>query len=176
MNHAWVALLRGINLAGRNRVSMPELRQALSAAGYEDVRTYIASGNVLLRAPKGGRAALARRLEELVRETSGVTSPVVLRKPAELAKVVEAHPFGRDTSKTHVVFLADRPRAAAVREVAAADVAPDRIEIAGSEVYLLHPNGQRGSRVKQSLLDRLGVGTARNFRTVTKLAELAADL
>jgi uncharacterized protein (DUF1697 family) len=176
MNHAWVALLRGVNLAGRNRVSMPALRQALSAAGYEDVRTYIASGNVLLRAPERGRAALARRLEKVIRESSGVTSAVVLRTPSELARAVDAHPFGRDTSRSHVVFFAERPRAAAVREIAAADVAPDRIEIVGSEVYILRANTGGRSRVQQSLLDRLGIGTTRNFRTVTKLAELAAEL
>ncbi len=176
MNHPWVALLRGVNVAGRNRVSMPELREALAGAGYEDVSTYIASGNVLLRAPERGRAALARRLEALVAETAGVPAAVVLRTPAELARVVAGHPFGGDTSRSHVVFLAARPPAAAVREVESADVEPDRIEIVGSEVYLLRPSGIQGSRVKQSLLDRLGVGTARNWRTVTKLAELAAEL
>ncbi len=176
MNHAWVALLRGINLAARNRIAMGELRRVLAEAGYDDPRTYIASGNVLLRAPERSRGRLAKRLEKLVADSFDVSAAVVLRTPAELATVVEAHPFGTDTSKSHVVFLATRPTAAAVRRVAAADVAPDRIAVVGSDVYLHHPNGRQGTRVKQSLLDGLGVGTARNWRTVSKLAELAASL
>lgn len=175
MARTWVALLRGINLVKRNRVAMPELRRALEEAGYGDVRTYIASGNVAFTTQAKDRKRLARALERLVEEKFGVPAAVVLRTPAELRRVVEAHPFGRDTSKTHVSFLAEKPPAKAVAEVRKLDVAPDRIEVKGSEIYLHYPNGHTGARVKRSMLEPLGVATDRSWRTVAKLVELTSD-
>ena len=107
-----IVLLRGVNLGARNKVPMAELRAKLEDAGYGDVRTYIASGNVLLDGPVG-RKALGSDLERLVLDAFGVTTVVILRKPQELAATVEAHPFKR-TSDTHVAFLAKRPTKAAV--------------------------------------------------------------
>lgn len=120
----WVALLRAVNLGARNKVPMAELRARLEAAGYGDVRTYVASGNVLLDGPRSA-AALSAELESLIADAFGVAATVMLRKPRELAALVAAHPYGADTSETHVAFLAARPaKAAAARlEVAGADVA-----------------------------------------------------
>jgi Protein of unknown function (DUF1697) len=78
---------------------MAELRALLEDAGYGGVRTYIASGNVLLEAPPGTRK-LAAALERLVDDAFGVTTTVILRKPRELAGAVAAHPFGADSSQT----------------------------------------------------------------------------
>ena len=88
----WVALLRAVNLGARNKVPMAQLRTLLEDAGYENVRTYIASGNVLLDGP-AGRKALGSDLERLVLDAFGVTTAAILRKPQELAATVEAHPF-----------------------------------------------------------------------------------
>src|SRR4051812_46031484 len=95
---------------------MPELRRALEEAGYRDVRTYIASGNVVFTKQAKDRKRLARALERLVEQEFGVRAAVVLRTPAELRRIVDAHPFGGDTSKTHVSFLAEKPSAKAVAE------------------------------------------------------------
>lgn len=134
----WVALLRAVNLGARNKVPMAELRARLEAAGYGDVRTYVASGNVLLDGPRSA-AALSAELESLIADAFGVAATVMLRKPRELAALVAAHPYGADTSETHVAFLAARPaKAAAARlEVAGADVAV----LAGANVYLRLPRG-----------------------------------
>ena len=173
MARTWVALLRGINLASRNRVAMADLRRVFEDAGCGDVRTYINSGNVVFTRQAADRTRLARTLERAVEDELGVKAAVVLRTPAELAKVLDGHPFGRDTSKTHVSFLAAKPPAKAVAEVEGHDVAPDRIEVKGSEAYLLLPNGRAGMRIKQRMLDPLGVATDRTWKTVAKLAELA---
>jgi uncharacterized protein (DUF1697 family) len=175
MAQRWVALLRGINLASRNRVAMADLRRVFEEAGCRDVRTYINSGNVVFTKQAKDRARLVRTLERAVEDELGVAAAVVLRTPAELRRILDAHPFGRDTSKTHVSFLAAKPPARAVRELAAAKVAPDRIEVRGAEAFLYLPNGRQGMRIKSSQLAPLGVATDRNWRTVTKLAELASD-
>jgi uncharacterized protein (DUF1697 family) len=173
MEQRWVALLRGINLASRNRVAMADVRRVFDEAGCRDVRTYINSGNVVFTKQAKDRVRLARTLERAVENELGVAAAVVLRTPAELRRILAAHPFGRDTSKTHVSFLAARPPAKAVAEVKKADVAPDRLEVRGTEVFLHLPNGRQGMRIKASLLAPLGVATDRSWRTVAKLAELA---
>lgn len=171
----WVALLRAVNLGARNKVPMAELRNLLESAGYEGVRTYIASGNVLLET-RDGAAEVATALEHLVADSFGVTTTAILRKPRDLAKTVEAHPFGKDTSETYVAFLAARPAdAAAVRlEEAARDA--DQAVVAGSDLYLRLPRGVQGSRLSAARIESLlGVpATMRNWRTVVALAELAA--
>ena len=173
--HRWVALLRGINLGSRNRVPMVGLRAAFEEAGYGSVRTYIQSGNVLFASLARDRDALAAKLERVVLETFGVQSTVVLRTFAELERVAASHPFGEDTSKTHVVFLERSLRATERRALEGLDVAPDRVEIAGADAFVLLPNGAQGARLSGALLERTaGVsGTMRTWRTVTKLAELA---
>ena len=172
----WVALLRAVNLGARNKVPMAELRARLEAAGYGDVRTYVASGNVLLDGPRSA-AALSAELESLIADAFGVAATVMLRKPRELAALVAAHPFGTDTSETHVVFLAARPAKAAAARLEAADAGADLAVLAGANVYLRLPRGVHGSRLSGARIEKLlGVpATLRNWRTVTTLAELAAD-
>jgi uncharacterized protein (DUF1697 family) len=168
----WVALLRGVNLGARNKVPMAELKAKLEDAGYGDVRTYIASGNVLLDGP-AGRKALGSELERLVLDAFGVTTVVILRKPKELAATVEAHPFER-TSDTHVAFLAKRPAKDAVAGLEAID--QDAV-LVGAELYLRLPRGVHGSRLSNARIESLlGVpATLRNWRTVVALSRLAAE-
>jgi len=172
----WVALLRAVNLGARNKVPMAELRTLLAEAGYGDVRTYIASGNVLLDGPRG-RSAIAGELERLVADAFNVHTTAVMRTPDELAAVVAGHPFGADTSQSHVVFLASEPGSQAAKKLAAADHSPDRALLAGADVYLQYPAGVHGSRLSAARLEKLlGLpGTHRNWRTVAKLAQLATD-
>ena len=170
----WVALLRAVNLGARNKVPMAELRALLSGAGYGDVRTYIASGNVLLDGPQA-RSTIAGELERLIADAFQVKTTAVMRTPKELASVVAGHPFGVDTSQSHVVFLAERPGSQAARQLAAADHSPDRALLVGADVYLRYPAGVQGSRLSTARLERLlgTPGTHRNWRTVAALAELA---
>src|SRR2546421_631852 len=105
MDSGWVALLRGINVGGRSVVPMAGLRKLFEDAGFESVRSYINSGNVLFEGAKPDRVAL----EQAVQETFGVPSVVVLRTFAELRKTASSPPFGDDVSHTFVGFLADKP-------------------------------------------------------------------
>jgi len=169
----WVALLRAVNLGGRNKVPMAELRALLEEAGYGGVRTYIASGNVLLEAPPGA-AKLAAALEGLVADAFDVATTVILRKPRELVETVAAHPFGADSSQTHVAFLAARPARAATARFAAIDHGADRAVLGEAEVYLRVQDASRLSIGRiEALLDV--PATVRNWRTVVALADLAAE-
>jgi uncharacterized protein (DUF1697 family) len=170
----WVALLRAVNLAGRNKVPMAELRALLERAGYADVRTYIASGNVLVDGPEDP-AIVAGDMERIVETSFDVTTTAILRSPAQLASTVAAHPFGADTARSHVAFLASEPSTDAATRLEAADHGPDRAVLVGGEVYLHYPAGFQGARLSAARVERiLGVqATMRNWRTVAALAELA---
>jgi uncharacterized protein (DUF1697 family) len=173
----YVALLRGINVGGRTKIAMSDLRKLFADLGAEDVTTYVQSGNVVFRS---GAAAgpLARSIEERIAAELGLRVTVVIRTGGELAKVVAGSPFadrGAEPTKLHVVFLADKPPTARVRALDATRGAPDEFRVVGREVYLHYPNGSGRSKITNAWFEKeLGVaGTARNWRTVTKLAELA---
>ncbi len=172
-------LLRGINLAKRRRVSMPDLRKLLEQHGYGDVRTHLQSGNVILSSPLSPRQ-LETRLERELAAGLGFDVAVLVRTRSELAKVVALDPLGKvatNPSRYLVSFLSKKLPAAVARELESTDVAPGRVVVEGRELYAWHPEGvQRSPLVK--LLDdkRLGVvSTARNWNTVTKLLELLDD-
>jgi uncharacterized protein (DUF1697 family) len=170
----WVALLRGINVGGRSKVPMAPLRELCEELGLTGVRTYIASGNVLFESPTRSRSRLCAQIEQAVAERFGVPVAVVLRRPAELRALVAGHPFGADSGRTYVAFLAAKPAPAAVAALGRVECGAERFEVAGADVYLHYPDGYARVRLSGALLERhLGAATVRNWRTVAKLAELA---
>lgn len=171
MGRRWIALLRAVNLGRVNKVPMAKLRDVLEDAGYEDVGTYIQSGNVVFAHPKPD----AVELEAAIEGEFGVKTVVVLRSAAQIRKLAKSHPFGRDTSSSHVAFFVEKPRAAALRSVAELDIGDNEYEVLGSDIALHYPRGVQGAILTTAKLEKLlGIkGTARNWRTVEKLAELA---
>jgi uncharacterized protein (DUF1697 family) len=174
----YVALLRGVNVGGRNTVPMAELRSALSALGLEDVETYIQSGNVVFRGPAGGTENLAAAVEQRIADTFDVKARVVLRAREELTAVAERNPFlkhGADLAKLHIVFLEREPAASGVAELDPGRSPPDEFSVSGREIYLHLPNGMGRSKLTIDYFERrLGVAaTARNWKTLLKLIELA---
>jgi uncharacterized protein (DUF1697 family) len=181
-----VALLRGINLGSTNRVAMPKLRSALADAGFENVRTYVQSGNILLDTELAD-AALAEILATLIAERFRLDVPVVVRSAAELAEVVAANPFPEAALAApkllQVTFLSSPlPAEVAERVRGASDgvFAPETeaisLALSRRNVYGWHPQGIHVSKLARDLSDRkLGViATARNWTTVTTLLEMAS--
>jgi uncharacterized protein (DUF1697 family) len=172
-----IVLLRGVNLGSRNRIGMPKLRDALAAAGFADVSTYLQSGNVVLTSD-ASPAKLAAETERLIAATFGLEIAVVVRTRDELAAVVERNPLGAvaaNPKRYQVSFLAARPPAGLKDKLAAAATETERFAVAGREVYAWHPDGVARSKL-WALLAGKGLGvtaTSRNWTTVTKLLELA---
>jgi uncharacterized protein (DUF1697 family) len=167
----WIALLRAVNLGKRNRVPMAELKEVFERAGCSAVRTHLQSGNVVFAHEAPDRGAL----EAAIAEAFGVETVVILRSAAELRRIVDAHPFGDDTSGSVVAFLAAKPGRSALAALSEFDAAPDRVALAGGDVALHYPNGFRGARLTVAKLEQLleVPATARNWRTVARLAELS---
>ena len=173
-----VALLRGINIGSRNRIAMPALRAALGEAGYEDVETYVQSGNIVLSSSEKA-VELERSLEQLIAARFELQIPVVVRTRSQLAKVVAKNPLGQvasDPKRYQVCFLRSKLKADAVRVLREAAVAPEQVIVDGREIYSWHDAGIARSKLWAAMASkRLGVdGTARNWTTVTTLHEMAA--
>jgi uncharacterized protein (DUF1697 family) len=176
---ALVVLLRGINLGSRNRVSMPELRELLASVGFDDVRTYLQSGNVVL-STRSKPTEVARTCERAIAKELGLEIAVVVRTKAELAKVVERDPLGgvaTNPKRYQVTFLDGKLDAATARKVKAAAEPPEQVVVSGREVYAWHPETIARSKLWTLLAGKsLGVtATARNWTTVTKLLELSSE-
>jgi uncharacterized protein (DUF1697 family) len=172
-----IVLLRGINLGAHNRIAMPELRGLLTSAGFEDVRTYVQSGNVVLSSDAPPEQ-LTRECRQRIAAVFGLDVDVVVRTRDELADVVRRNPLGEvaiDPKRYQVSFLSAELAAGALRELAALAVAPEQFVAIGRELYAWHPDGIGRSRLWNRLAGRgLGVtATARNWTTVTKLLAIA---
>jgi uncharacterized protein (DUF1697 family) len=181
-----VALLRGINVGGRNRVAMAALREVVEGLGHGDVATYIQSGNVVFSSAETDPAALAAGLEAAIRDQLGVRPKVVVVTCRELAQVVAGTPFhGQDNPKlVHAVFW-NGPLGP--DELAAVDAAQrrsrelgsrDEAQVVGRTLYLHTPDGFGRSELAAQLTKLGGgqtAGTARNWATVRKLLDMCGE-
>jgi uncharacterized protein (DUF1697 family) len=171
----YVALLRGINVGGRNKLPMADLRTLVTDLGHTDVSTYVQSGNLILSSPKAA-AVVGRGIEQAITRELGLDVTVIMRTRPQLAKVATANPFDGDDTYVHVVFLADQPSAGKVRTLDPDRSPPDEFLVRGKEIYVHYPNGSGRSKLNASYFEsKLGTrGTARNFNTVNKLLALMA--
>ena len=173
-----IALLRGINVGGRNKLPMKDLARLFQDVGCSSVKTYIQSGNVVFEAGDLTVEELPRLLAESIHRAFGLEVPVVLRSAAELRRIVESNPYlaeGTEEKALHVAFLAETPGAEAVDSLDPDRSPPDRYTVQGREIYLLCPNGLARTKLTNAYFDR-GLGTTstvRNWKTTRKLLEMA---
>lgn len=177
----YVSLLRGINLGGHKKIKMDELRSSLEALGFQQVKTYIQSGNVVFKAPKTSPAGLCKKIETKIQTDFGHSVSVIARTADEMEQVVTNNPFlkenGIDPEKLHVMFLSKAPEASAIEKVAALASPPQQLRCIGQELYLYLPNGVAESFVMKKPVDRLlgVVTTMRNWRTVNTIHQMCLD-
>lgn len=171
-----MALLRGINVGGKNRLRMADLVAHFEAAGAKDVATLLQSGNVVFGAPDARAASVARAVEAALREQHGLEVPLVTRSAQDYLAATRAHLLadGAAEDELHIAFLADAPSAARVRDLDPERGAPDRFAVRGREVHMRIVGGVARTRLTVAWLDRALATTAtqRNWRTVRALAEL----
>jgi uncharacterized protein (DUF1697 family) len=169
-----VALLRGINVGGRARVAMADLREVVASLGYEDVATYVQSGNVVFTAEAPDAAAL----EAAIAKRLDVSPAVVVLSREELEQVVADNPWPdeRDGKHLHVVFTAGEPDADVVAAAQEKAAGGDEARIVGGTLYMHTPNGLGRSKLAAELSRRGSKdGTARNWTTVSKLLAMLSD-
>ena len=188
-----VALLRGINVGGRNKVPMADLREVVASLGHTGVTTYIQSGNVLFSTAETDTAKLAAELESAIAERFGIWASVVVLSRAELAAVLAGNPYPDEPNPrlVHVVFLTAEPpedlldRIAAAESAAAAKGSRDTVRAAGPALFLHTPDGFGTSELAQLVFKIISppakkqapglAATARNWATATKLLSLCEE-
>ena len=175
----FVALLRGINVGGKNKLAMKDLVAIFEDSGCTDVRNYIQSGNVVFRANKDAGDRTASLVRKAIAQDHGLQVPVVVRSASEMVEVAQSNPFLEDGSGAaehlHVMFLADTPEKAHVATLDHARSHPDVFVPRGREIFLLLPNGVARSKLTNAYFDSAlrTVSTSRNWKTVLTLAGMA---
>ena len=172
-----VALLRGINVGGNNRLPMKDLVAMFVDAGCEEVQSYIQSGNALFRSDPTLREDIPSRISAAIFDRFGYRVPIIARTAQEFGEVVRANPFtsaNPDAGNLHVVFLADQPDPALAESLDPNRSLGDEFAVLGREIYLNCPDGFARTKLTNSYFDsRLSAtSTTRNWRTVLKLLEL----
>jgi uncharacterized protein (DUF1697 family) len=174
----YIGLLRAVNLAGRNKVAMSDLRQLLTAIGMEDPRSLLQSGNVLFRSSSRSTAQLERTLEKAAKERLGVETDFFVRTAGEWGELIADNPFPReaksDPGHLLAMCLKEAPDKTAVAALQKAILGREVVRAVGRHAYIVYPDGVGRSRLTMALIEKkLGTrGTGRNWNTVMKLAAL----
>jgi uncharacterized protein (DUF1697 family) len=168
----YVALLRGINVGPHKRIPMQRLREVLADAGFEDIATYVQSGNVVLRG-SGSDTEVARQIERAIHDEWGFDVATVTRSRRELAAVIKHSPFADvadDPARYTVTFFPAKPPRALVADLDDL-LGDDLVELHGRDLYTWSPHGISNSTLMPVLGRRSAKldGTARNWRTVERL-------
>ncbi len=173
-----VLLMRGINIGSANRIAMPALRGALADAGFGEVRTYVQSGNVVLESEREP-AEVVDSVSRVLLERFGLDIQVVVRTADELVEVVARNPFDEEAAinpkALQVTFRGDVVQPDVITALQERAVPSEKVAAIGREIYSWHPDGIARSKLAVAITPRNTVATARNWKTVTTLLEMATD-
>jgi len=173
----FIALLRGINVGGRNKVPMAELREVLTEASFEDVATYIQSGNILLNGNGRQEADVVKDVEAVMSDHFGLDIPVVVRSIGQWAEIIAANPFPKmvdEPKMLHVYLCREAPTKAALKQFDTSAYPNERFAASGRELYVFYTDGVARSKLSTNELERRlnMTTTGRNWSTMTKLAAM----
>lgn len=168
---AYVALLRAVNVGGTGKLPMTELKAMCEAAGLEQVRTYIASGNVVFTSPLA-EGAVRTAIEKPLEAYAGKPVGVLIRTAAEMADTLKRNPFADKPGNRTVALFVDGPLPSDALD-AARNVNGEEMRLGKREIYIFYGDGMADSRLA---IPAGKAGTARNMNTVAKLAEMAEAL
>ena len=175
----YISLIRAINVGGHAQVNKTELISIYEALGFQGVKTYLQSGNVIFDAAEGEKEGLINSIQESLARKTGASPSVLLRTPDEMKRVIENNPFtktaGTDTGKLYVTFLSKTPEIALLKKAAAIHDESDRFVIHGEEIYIYCENGYGRSRFSNNFFEKnlKVIATTRNWRTTTALLDIA---
>jgi len=177
-----ISILRGINVSGKNKVPMVELKAMYEGLKLKNITTYIQSGNVVFSATDNDTKVLTKKIEQGILKKFGFNVPVIARTIDELQSAIKKNPFlkdkGIELEKLHVTFLEDSPSADNLKKVMEYSYEPDKFTIIGKEVFLHCPNGYGNTKLTNTFFEnKLKVrATTRNWRTTNELLKIALDI
>ena len=173
----FIALLRGINVSGQKQIKMSDLKSLFEKTGFQNVETYIQSGNVIFSSNEKSSEKLEQKISSAIKKTFGFDVKVIVVTPEVINQVLKINPFikkKKDTDKLYVIFLSERPSKASIEKLAETDFSPEEFIIKRKLVYLFVPNGYGKAKLNNNYFEnKLKLfGTTRNLKTLKALAEL----
>lgn len=176
-HHTIIALFRGINVGRTRSLPMKELVRILQGLGYENIRTYIQSGNVVFDSQRAVSVNAADAISEAIENELGFGPDVMLLQLADLHEAVDQNPYPTDEGKRlHFFFLGSEPSDPDLDALDEIKTASEQFKLNGRVFYLYTPDGFGHSKLADRVERKLGVSaTARNYNTISKLLEMAAD-
>ncbi len=173
----FIVLLRGVMPVGKNKVPMAQLRQILTDAGFENVRTYIASGNVILRSNLSA-SKLGQQVHDLIKKHIGPDLVVIVKTGSQLQKILDGNPLKNDDmSRVFYTMFAMKPSVQKVKEFLSQDYSPEEIFFDNNVAYVYIPGNYTRSKLDNNSIEKkLGVSaTTRNLNTMRKLIEMSKE-
>lgn len=176
----YISLLRGINVLGHNQIKMADLKALVEELGFDEVRTYIQSGNILFSAPKAPVDKISSRIVKAIHRAYGFKVSNFLITPTELKRVIDRNPFlkkrGLDRSKLHVTLLSSAPKKLDLNKISDLPRGDEAYQCLGTAIYLYCPHGYGRTKLSNNILERLlgATCTTRNWRTICTLYEMAS--
>jgi uncharacterized protein (DUF1697 family) len=179
MKNKYIALLRGINVGGKRKLKMADLRKSVLKIGFTEVSTYIQSGNLFFSAEEKEVAVLEASLEKHLLEEYTYEVPVIIRTSAEIEKLIAQNPFleVEDFKQLHLIFLKEKPPETLIKEFEELEFPSEVFKIEAQHLYINYTNGVRNSKLSSNLIEKKlkTKATARNWKTVVKISELLED-
>jgi len=175
----YIALLRGINVSGSKIIKMVDLREHLGELGYQNVQTYIQSGNVVFQCPPTDPKKLGTQIADKIRDVYGFEVPTLIRKATDLTEAMETNPYlkdeDNDQKKLMVLFLTDVPATDRIEHLASYSYPPEEYTIEGKTIFYHSPNGFAKAKMSTNFFEsKLKVSASgRNLNTVRKLISMA---
>lgn len=178
----YISLLRGINVSGKNPIKMESLRQLYESLGFQNVSTYVQSGNVIFNAATADTHQLASTVTAQIKKDFGFEVPIIVLSLEQLKNVVNHQPFSHeqaiDPAFLHITFLDSRPGSYELKTIEEKKQAGEKLVISDDAVYLYCPNGYGKTKLHNTFLEkRLKVtATTRNWKTTLQLLQIAESL
>ncbi len=175
----YIAILRGINVGGQRMIKMNALRQMFEGLGFQNVKTYIQSGNIIFTGKKEKQNELEKKIFKAIKEKFGFDVPVIVKKHKELKDIKANNPFIKDKTKDvahlHLTFLSDNTKKENYNKIKTIHYQPDEFYLFGKAIYLYCPNGYGKSKLANSFWEtKLKViATTRNWKTIQELLTIA---
>jgi uncharacterized protein (DUF1697 family) len=176
----FIALLRGINVSGQKKIKMSELQLLFEKLGFQDVETYIQSGNVVFSTKEKSGEKLEAKISSGIKAKYGFDVQIIVITPEEIEFVLKNNPFlkkKKDSEKLYVTFLSKAPTAECVKKLKAIDYSPEKFILDGKFIFLTLPSGYGKARLNNNFFEKkLKVfGTTRNIKTVMTLLEMVCS-
>ncbi len=174
----YIALLRGINVSGQKKIIMADLRAYLEELGFQDIQTYIQSGNIIFKSENSSLKNLELLIKNKIQEKYGFEVPVIVVTSTAIKSAVKNNPFEKDETKDPkkfcVVFLQDKPLQENIEILSGYNYSPEEYVLANKIIYFYAANGAGNAKMTNTFFEnKLKVrATSRNWRTTNKLLEM----